>query len=81
MNIPIEIIDLIEDKDFPARRNISDFIILLLHELKVKKDIIAKIEKTFNDEYEKRGEQKCLSQTEWARKVINGESLEVCTKS
>lgn len=65
----LEITNLIEDKEFPARRNISDYIILLLHDLNVKKKLIQEVEKRFNSEYEKRGDQICFSQTEWANKV------------
>ena len=58
----LEIIDLIEDKEFPARRNIADYIILLLR----KFDIVGvgEIESFINQEFEKRGEQKVVSQSQ-----------------
>lgn len=67
----LEIIDLIEDKDFPARRNISDYIILLLSDLNVERSLINEAESIFEEEYEKRGEQKCYSQSEFIRKIGN----------
>lgn len=72
-----EIIDLIEDEEFPARRNISDYVISLLYDLNVKKSLIQDVENSFNSEYERRGEQKCFSQTEWKNKLAN---LWLCKK-
>lgn len=63
------IVDLIEDKEFPARRNISDYIVILLQDLNVENSLVLEVEKIFNEEYEKRGEQKCFSQSEWENKL------------
>jgi len=60
----IDIIDLIEDKEFPARRNITDYIILLLQDLDVEKSLVYSIDKIFCDEYEKRGEMVGVSQSQ-----------------
>jgi len=67
----LEIVDLIEDKDFPARRNISDYITLLLSSLNVERSLINEIESIFEEEYRKRGEQKVYSQSEFIRKIGN----------
>jgi hypothetical protein len=50
----LEIVDLVEDKQFPARRNITDYIVCLLHCLKVDSNLTKEIENTFEEEYKKR---------------------------
>lgn len=60
----IQIIDLIEDKDFPAVRSITDYMLLLLSDLGVDGEKIKMIDTFINNEYQKRGTQDCYSQTE-----------------
>jgi len=70
----LEIVDLIEDNEFPAKRSISDYIIILLHKLKIEEKTIEEVEKIFEREYEKRTDKQCFSQSEWKRKLENIES-------
>jgi len=77
----IAIVDLIEDSEFPARRNISDYISSLLKELNVEDRLIRDVESTFDDEYEKRGEQKCFSQSQWLSRISNMYLCKDCRKA
>lgn len=47
------IVDLIEDKQYPAYRGISDYIIILLQDLGIERDIIQDIDETFSKNYER----------------------------
>ena len=49
----LNIVEIIEDKRFPAKQNIADYIILLLHSLDIDYSLVLEISKFFDEEFEK----------------------------